>query len=71
MQQMKAIAGRHILPGFVAAFVLVPTSLAADKTVPRSNIVILLVDDVRADSVACIGYPFVKTPHIGRSANGC
>jgi hypothetical protein len=70
MQQMKAIAGRHILPGFVAAFLLAPTSLAADKTDTRSNIVILLADDVRADSVACTGYFLVKTPYIGRLANG-
>jgi arylsulfatase A-like enzyme len=34
----------------------------------RPNIVFVLVDDLRADAVGCMGHPFVKTPHIDRLA---
>src|SRR5215207_4120222 len=34
----------------------------------RPNIVFVLVDDLRADALGCMGHPFVKTPHIDRLA---
>ncbi len=35
----------------------------------RSNLVVVLVDDLRFDDLACAGHPFVKTPNIDRIAH--
>jgi len=40
----------------------------AEPTLPRPNIVVILVDDLRWDELGCAGHPFVKTPHIDRIA---
>ncbi len=40
----------------------------AQETPRRPNIVVILVDDLRSDDLACTGNPFVKTPHIDRIA---
>ena len=34
----------------------------------QPNIVVVLVDDLRWDELACMGHPFVRTPHIDRIA---
>jgi arylsulfatase A-like enzyme len=34
----------------------------------RPNIIVLLMDDLRADALSCTGHPFVKTPNIDRIA---
>jgi arylsulfatase A-like enzyme len=41
-------------------------SLAAEA---RPNIVLLLTDDQRADTIAALGNPAIKTPHLDRLAN--
>ncbi len=38
------------------------------ETPARPNIVVVLVDDLRWDDIACAGQPFVRTPHIDRIA---
>lgn len=38
------------------------------STAPRPNIVFILMDDARWDDLACMGHPFIKTPHIDRIA---
>jgi N-acetylglucosamine-6-sulfatase len=35
---------------------------------PRTNVVFILVDDLRWDSLGCAGHPFVKTPSVDRLA---
>jgi N-acetylglucosamine-6-sulfatase len=40
-------------------------SAAAD----RPNILVILVDDLRWDELACAGHPFVRTPGIDRIAH--
>lgn len=37
-------------------------------TASRPNIVFILMDDARFDDLACMGHPFIKTPHIDRIA---
>jgi N-acetylglucosamine-6-sulfatase len=34
----------------------------------RPNFIVILVDDLRADELGCMGHPYVKTPHIDRIA---
>lgn len=53
--------------GLLTACLLAPGTVAADAP-PRPNIVVILMDDLRFDDLACAGHPFVKTPHIDRIA---
>jgi N-acetylglucosamine-6-sulfatase len=39
------------------------------KTVPRPNLVVILVDDLRFDETGASGHPYMKTPHIDRLAH--
>ncbi len=43
-----------------------PSSSAAAK--PR-NIIFVFIDDMRFDSMSCMGHPFLRTPHLDRMAN--
>ena len=38
------------------------------ETNRRPNVIVVLVDDLRWDEIACAGHPFVKTPSIDRIA---
>ena len=42
---------------------------AAAEPERRPDVVVVLVDDLRWDELACTGHPFVQTPHIDRIAN--
>ncbi len=53
-----------LLAGFFS--VLAPQRANAAETPP--NFVVVLVDDLRWDELACTGHPFVRTPHIDRLA---
>jgi N-acetylglucosamine-6-sulfatase len=55
------------LLGIVVGVLALPTTAEAKEPV-RPNIVFILVDDLRWDDSACMGQPFVKTPHIDRLA---
>jgi N-acetylglucosamine-6-sulfatase len=41
-------------------------SQAAEK---KRNIIFILIDDMRFDSMSCMGHPFLKTPHLDKMAN--
>jgi N-acetylglucosamine-6-sulfatase len=48
----------------------VETASAADQT--PTNVIVILIDDLRHDSLGCTGHPFLKTPSIDRmAAEGC
>src|SRR3954468_4949192 len=50
---------------------LVLTALLAAPPLPAAdspNVVFVLVDDLRYDTLRCTGHPFAKTPHIDRLA---
>lgn len=36
----------------------------------RRNLIFILIDDMRWDSMSCMGHPFLKTPNLDRLANG-
>jgi arylsulfatase A-like enzyme len=40
------------------------TSAKADKAAPRPNIIFLLTDDQRDNTLGAMGHPFVKTPNL-------
>ncbi|RJP32956.1 MAG: DUF4976 domain-containing protein [Candidatus Omnitrophota bacterium] len=44
-----------------------PAANAADK---RRNIIFILIDDMRFDSMSCMGHPFLQTPNLDRMVNG-
>ncbi len=50
------------------AWAIFPAASRAADAPSRPNIVFILVDDLRFDDIACMGHPFVKTPHIDRVA---
>ncbi len=50
--------------GLTAAAMLVPGSLLCRKFRRRPNILFLLVDDQRNDTLGCAGHPIIKTPVI-------
>ena len=50
---------------FLVLSTFASVSTAADKT----NIVFILVDDLRWDALGCMGHPFSQTPHIDRVAH--
>ena len=54
---------------FLGAAAAAPAVMAQNTRRPR-NIVFILVDDHRFDSMSCAGHPWLKTPHMDRLANG-
>lgn len=53
--------------GSLFCWPLAGSVLAADTV--RPNILFVLCDDLRWDSLGCAGHPHIKTPHIDRLAN--
>src|SRR4051812_23072858 len=51
---------------FVSVSLFTASTFAADA--PRPNIVFVLVEDMRWDSMSCMGHPIAKTPNIDRIA---
>jgi arylsulfatase A-like enzyme len=51
----------------VGAFLLLACA-PAQRSAPRPNIVVILVDDLRWDDIRVSGHPFVETPNIDRMA---
>ena len=43
------------------------TANAAQK---KRNVIFILIDDMRFDSMSCMGHPFLKTPNLDRLAKG-
>jgi arylsulfatase A-like enzyme len=58
---MKAM---HLLPAVLA--LSVTSSLAAAPAVTRPNVLFLFADDQRADTIAALGNPVIKTPNLDR-----
>ena len=50
--------------GLTAAAMLAPGSLHCRKSRTRPNILFLLIDDQRNDTLGCAGHPIIKTPVI-------
>jgi arylsulfatase A-like enzyme len=50
--------------GLTAAVVLVPGAFFCQSPVRRPNLLFLLVDDQRNDTLGCAGHPLIKTPVI-------
>ena len=50
--------------GLTTAAMLAPGSFSCRKSSSRPNILFLLVDDQRNDSLGCAGHPIIKTPQI-------
>lgn len=48
---------------------VVPVAGAAEATSKRPNIVLILTDDQRFDTLGCLGHPVLKTPHLDALAN--
>jgi len=55
----------HLLAFFLSAFWILPSSFAA---APRPNFVFLLADDLRWNTLGCMGDKIVRTPNIDRLA---
>ena len=47
-------------------FLMVPILAAAAQSPP--NVIVVVVDDLRWDELGCAGHPFLRTPHIDRTA---
>ncbi|MFB3785830.1 MAG: sulfatase [bacterium] len=45
-----------------------PASFAAPSS-QRRNMIFILIDDMRFDSLSCMGHPFIHTPNLDRLAN--
>ena len=56
----------NIFPFFVGLLGL--TSLNLIAAADRPNIIFILVDDQRNDTLGCAGHPVIKTPHVDRLA---
>ena len=50
--------------GWIATVMLAPGSLLGQESKTRPNILFLLVDDQRNDTLGCAGHPIIKTPVI-------
>ncbi len=50
--------------GLTTAAMLTPGSFSCRKSSTRPNILFLLVDDQRNDTLGCAGHPIIKTPQI-------
>lgn len=59
-----AIAGLALLAGPV----FTPAATPSNPTSPPPNLVVLLTDDQRWDSLGCMGNPIIQTPHLDRLA---
>lgn len=53
---------------FFFGWALAAAAAAAAGSAPRPNVLVILTDDMRWDSMSCAGHPYFKTPHIDRLA---
>src|SRR3990172_4069936 len=51
----------------LTAPIIHPLPVMGRAAEPR-NIIFILIDDMRFDSMSCMGHPFLKTPHLDRLA---
>lgn len=55
---------RQLLHGLSILLLMLTTSASAADSKPRPNVLFLFADDMRADSIAALGNPAVKTPNL-------
>lgn len=65
---MKMFRGRAASLLLVPVFLLIHPRLEASDKDARPNIIFILTDDQRADSLGCMGNALVKTPNLDRLA---
>ena len=53
---------------FLLGCAFAPVSVAADAVGKQPNILFILVDDQRNDTLGCAGHPVIKTPNIDKLA---
>jgi len=58
------MANRSLLWHLIALFV----SISEARAVPRPNVILLVTDDQRADTIAALGNPLIKTPNLDNLA---
>lgn len=61
------------MKNWVVLFAFTFTTLwgtGAQEAPKRRNLVLILIDDMRYDSMSFMGHPFLKTPHLDRMAAG-
>ncbi len=68
MRAMSLLDRRAFLAASAAALVLPAPRLRAPEQPKPRNILFVMTDDQRWDSLGCMGHPFLKTPHIDRLA---
>lgn len=56
--------------GFGFPFVNTLISPASHAASERLNLIFILIDDMRFDSMSCMGHPFLKTPNLDRMVAG-
>jgi choline-sulfatase len=60
-----------LFSGFVPGTIAVPTKAASAKSPPHPNVILITIDTLRADHVACYGAQTVKTPTLdGLASDG-
>ncbi len=59
----------RFLPSIVWVLLACPAIVLGSEPKESPNLVVVLVDDLRFDDIACAGHPFVKTPNIDRIAH--
>ncbi|MFH1922094.1 MAG: hypothetical protein ABIP48_19685, partial [Planctomycetota bacterium] len=55
---------RALLVGFALLAAFAGSGTAAETADERPNILFLLADDQRADTLNCMGHSVIRTPHI-------
>ena len=57
-----------VLPWLLLFGVVIQSAAAALRADPRPNVLFLLADDQRADTIAALGNPIIRTPNLDRLA---
>jgi arylsulfatase A-like enzyme len=66
LNRVRALAVYPILVALVVAAPAAADSARQIRPAPRPNILILLTDDQRADTIAALGNPHIRTPNLDR-----
>lgn len=61
---MTGTVDRRTFMAQAGAALAIATPAQAAEERKRRNIVFILIDDMRFDSMSCMGHPFIETPHL-------
>ncbi len=67
-QRLLVVRGLLRCVGVTLLFARVASAQPAEQATPRPNILFLLTDDQRWDTLSCAGNPHLETPHLDRLA---